>query len=833
MLRDLRYAFRVLLQAKGWTAVVLVSLALGIGANTALFSAVNGLLLQTIPVADPEGLVRLRWVGENDMVRSRSSYGYTADTVAGVRVASTFSYPIFEQLSASNETLVGMFACAPSRRLNVVVDGQAEIASGFLASGNYFNVLGVPALVGRGITPDDDRAAASPVIMISHAFWGRRFGLDPGVVGKVVTVNNTPVTIVGVLPPEHTGVQRPVDDAPDIHLPLTLDPQLGEQARLGESTYWWLQIMGRLKPGVTPEQVRGNLEGVFRAAARTGMDFYLEGLTAEQRSLSRNRDRTDVPRLQVDSGSRGVYDPSPRSTRQALILGAVVVLVLLIVCANVANLLLSRATARQKEIAVRLAVGATRARLVRQLMTESVVLATIGGGLGLVVAYAARQWLPFGQTAPFDWRVFAFASVLSLAAGFVFSLVPALRATRVDLSGSLKESGRSVARTRTLLSKALLVGQVAVSLVLLVGAGLFLKTLGNLRDVEVGFNPSNILLFRVDPGLNGYDEERTAAVYDRIAEGVRSIPGVRSVSLSQSAFLAGSTWTSTIHIQGSEASHGSHMMRVSPEFFETMEIPVLAGRVFDARDGKDAPEVVVINDAAAREYFGRESPLGRRFGFSPETRGEIEVVGVVRDVKYSDVRAAPPPTVYRSHAQSPGGSRTFEVRTAGLPGPLTAAVREAVQRVDPNLPLMDISTQAEQIERRFSQERLFARAYSVFGGLAMLLASIGLFGLASYNVAQRTKEIGIRMALGAEGSDVTRMVLRESLVLVGVGVGLGLVAVLVTGRLVASLLFELAPTDGLTIAQAVIAMVAAAALASYLPARRAARVDPLIALQYE
>ena len=428
-----------------------------------------------------------------------------------------------------------------------------------------------------------------------------------------------------------------------------------------------------MKPGVTPAQVQGNLDGVFRSVARGGMDAYLDGLTPEQRSLSRNRDRTSVPGLQVDSGKRGVYDASPSSSRQAVILGVVVLLVLLIVCANVATLLLSRATTRQKEIAVRQSVGATRGRLVRLLVTESVVLAAVGGGLGVLVALGARQLLPFGQSAPFDWRVFTFVTGLSLT----------------------------------------------------------------------------------------------------------------------------------------------------------------TGRTFAAQDSREAPAVVLINATAARELFGDENPLGRRFGFSPEERHELEIIGVVQDVKYRTVRDAAPPTTYRSAEQSPLADATFMVRTAGQPSALTMAVRDAVQRIDPTLPLIDISTQAAEIEERFSEERLFALAYTSFGGLATLLAAIGLFGLASYNVTQRTNEIGIRMALGAEASSVARMVLGESLVLVAIGLVVGIGGVLLAGRLVASLLFELAPTDPLAIAQAVVVLVSVAAFAGYLPARRAARVDPRGALQDE
>jgi predicted permease len=709
----------MLLQNKLWTAVVVLSLGLGMGANTTLFSAANALLLQTIPVWQPSSLVRLRWTGQNQMVSSSSDYGY-GGAAGGQNIRSTFSYATFQQLRASNRTLSDMFACAPAGRLNVALSGDTELASGLMVSGGYFDVLGVGAHLGRTITSEDDTPTAPPVAMISHGYWLRRFGGKASVVGAIVHVNGTPLTIVGVTPPGYTGIQRANDNPADVHLPLALDPLVNPRqtpppssapappplARLSQPTFWWLQIMGRLKPGATLEQVHGNLSGVFQQSARDGLASFMAGLTPEERSLSRNQNRTAVPNLLVSSGSHGVYDADPGATRLVTILGAVVVLVLLLVCANVANLLLSRASARQREISVRLSVGASRGRLVRQLLTESLVLALLGGTAGALVGYWSRQLLPFGQTAPFDARVFLFVVALSVLAGVTFGLAPALRATRVDLSSSLKEGSRGAGVSRTLLGRSLLVGQVAISLMLLIGAGLFLRTLDNLRRVDVGFDTQNLLLFNVSPGLNRYTNERIEALYRQMAEGLRALPGVRSVSLSRNALLSGGTSTSTLHMQGRTTSGNTHVMTVSPEFLDTLGIRILAGRGFTARDDRNAPRVAIINETAARQFFPDSRPLGRRFGYEPDRDADFEIIGVFADTKYNDLRAAAPPTAYFPLLQNPSPSATFEVRTAADPTRLTSAVREAVRRIDPNLPIQGFTTQAEQIERRYAQERL-------------------------------------------------------------------------------------------------------------------------------
>ena len=846
MLKDLRHAVRMLLHAKGWTAVVIVSLALGIGANTAIFSGVNALLLTEVPVEDPGSLVRLRYGGRNDMVTSSSDYGYSEKGKDGQNVRTTFSYPMYQQFLADNKTMSELMAFAPFGRVSTVIDGQAEIATSFVSSGNYYQALGVNARIGRTILPEDDKPTAPPVAVISSKYWHTRFTTDPAVVGKTINVSNVAVTIVGVLPPDFTGVQQPVTDAPDIGLPLALVPQVdtfnATQPRLSQPTYWWLQVMGRLKPGATAQQVKGNLEGVFRSTARAGMDTYLKALPESDRGTAMNRTRSEVPHLLVDSARHGVYDVGSTDVRSATILSIVVALVLLIVCANVANLLLSRATTRQKELSVRLSLGATRGRLIRQLLTESLLLAFVGGALGIVVGYWGKQLLPapVNQAAMLDWRVLGFVMLVTAVTGIIFGIAPALRATGVNLNDVLKQSGRSVSGSRSALSKSLLVVQVAISLVLLVGAGLFLRTLDNLRQVDVGFNPRNLLLFRINPQLNRYDEKRQLALYTQLLERISAVPGVRAVALSNPALLSGSVNSTSIFVQGRvyeagrrDLDNSINRLVISTNFFETMEIPVVLGRGFNARDNETAPKVVVINEAAVKKYFPNENPIGQRFGSSIETTNQLEVVGVLKDAKYNSVRDPAPPTMYVPYHQSRAGSAVIEVRTSGDPPSVTSGVREAVRQVDATLPMMDVSTQLEQVERRFQQEKLFAQAYTLFGGLAMLVASIGLFGLMSYTVSRRTNEIGIRMALGAQGADVMRQVLRESMILVAVGVAIGVATAYGAGRLLSTMLFGLAANDVMTIAGATLIMVAVSGLAGFLPARRASRVDPMVALRYD
>jgi predicted permease len=846
LVRDLRVAVRVLLRTKSWTLVVLVSLALGIGANTALFTAVNGLLLQTVRVHEPERLIRFNWAGQNDMVRSSSDYGYSGTT--GTRnVRSTFSFAIFEQLRAASTTLTELAAGAPMGTLNVIVNGDAQLATGYQASGNYFRLLGVPPAVGRVFGEGDDKVSAAPVAVISHPYWKKRFAGESSVINRVISINGQMVTIIGVTPQDFRGIQRLDADPPDVTLPLSFDavfnpPQPlpnGRAAvpRTNQPTYWWLQLVGRLKPGASIEQARANFTTVFQNTARSGMAEYRSSLTTEERSLSFNRQRGNaVPELLVKTAGHGYYEIDPQAQRSAGFLSVVVIIVLLIVCANVANLLLSRATTRHREISVRLSMGATRGRLVRQLLTESVLISSLGGTLGVLVGYWSRALLPFGQHAPLDWRVFAFVAGVSMLTGVVFGLVPALRATGIDLAGAMKETSRSITGSRTVLSKALLVLQVGMSLVLIIGAGLFLRTLDNLKSVDVGFDSKNLLMFNVSPSVNRYDADRSAQIFRQVLERMSALPGVRSAALTRTTLLSGSTSTSSIFREGQTsqtvaAEEEMYMMDVSPTFFTTMGIPVQRGRVCNDHDDKIAPKVAIINEAAARRLFPAGDVLGRRLGGSFEKANEFEIVGVVRDTKYASVRDPGPPTMYRCVLQQPMRSLNVVLRTAGDPLAMTEVVRTAMRAIDPTLPIQRVTSQTEQISLRFAQERLFATAYTAFGALALVLACIGLFGLMSYNVARRTNEIGIRMALGARSGTVLAMVISESMLLVGIGIALGLGAALWAGRFVKTVVYGLSPNDPLTVAAAVMVIATVSALAGYVPARRASNIDPMQALR--
>ena len=844
--QDVRYGVRMLSKAPAFTFVAVLSLALGIGANTALFSLVDAVLLKKLPVAEPEQLVLFNWMA-GDSFRLPYLSGYEdRDKATGLRISTSFSYPAFARLREQNQSFTELFAFTGIERLNVQADAQqAEITSGQIVSGNYYAGLGVKPLIGRTITDDDDKPTASPVVVVNYRYWQRRFGLDPSIVGRQINVNNIACTIIGVTPREFDGTLQ-IGESPDLSLPMALEPQLmaNSGSVLDKADSWWLQMMGRLKPGVSLEQAQASLEAAFRQSA-----LEMEAaLPPPGQGQPQRLEETDVPRLRLSSGSQGLNEERAERQKSLWLLMGVVGLVLLIACANVANLLLARAEGRRKEIGVRLALGASRWRLVRQLLTESLLLAGLGGIAGTLFAMWGKDVLlilrPWGDDAmnidlKLDWRVLFFTLALSLLTGMLFGLAPALRATRVSLTTALKDSvkGAGGGTVRSLLTKSLVVAQVAMSLLLLVGAGLFIRTLHNLQKVDAGFNQQNLLLFRVDPRLNGYEKERLTNLYRQMFDRIEAVPGVRSATFSRSALLSGSRSTSSIYLPGAEVQVGvrklTHRHTVRANFFETMEIPILLGRSLSPQDDGRAPRVVVINQAFAERYFPNENPVGKRFGFSPEKTGDIEIVGVARDAKYANLRDETPPTVYLSYLQETPGQMNFEVRTAGDPAALVPAIRQAVSEVDNNVALFDIRTQVEQVNELLAQEHLFTTLLSFFGLLALLLATIGIYGVMAYSVAQRTHEIGIRMALGAQSHDILRMVVSQGMILALVGASVGLAGAFYLTRLMSSLLFGVTATDPLTFIGVALVLAAAALLACFIPARRAARVDPMVALRYE
>jgi predicted permease len=845
MLNDLRHGVRVLMQAKGWTAVVVLSLAVGLGANAAVFTAINGLLLRKLAVNDSDSLVRLRWGGKNDMSNDTNDYGYNAPGADGQQVHATFSHPMFLNLKAANQTLVDLVASRPGGT-TLTIDGHAETARVLMVSGNYHEMLGVKARLGRTLVPTDDDPSSPAVAVMSEQFWRSRFAASPNVLGKVIRVSNVPVTIVGVTEAAFTGTQRIGSQLPPVTMPLRLDDQIsGDAPRMNDPMTLWVQITGRLKPGVTPAQVHGNLQPVFQRQSRAGLEAYLRSATDEVRNSAANQGRTAIPHLIVDSANRGTYDSDERQVTACTMLGAVVSLVLMLVCANVANLLLSRAGGRQREISVRLSLGATRARLIRQLLTESLMLSAAGGIVGFSLARWGQSLLPapVGTTAPVDWRILAFTAGATVLTGLLFGIAPALRTTRMNVGGALKENDRDVAGSNTILSRVLLVTQVSISVVLLVGAGLFLSTLNNLRNVDVGFDPQNLVFVRVDiSGARLTDEGK----FQFLQEGMRrlqAVSGVKAATVSFPTLLSGLTNGGAMFVQGRAYPEGLAAYRaerddinrvtIAPNYFATLGISMAAGRAFTDQDDSRAPQVAILNQAAARKFFPNENPIGRRIGYSPEDSGKFEIVGIVQDVRYNSLREPPPPTLYVNYLQANRSDLVFTVRTAADPATILSAARLAVAAVNPGVPVVTVETQMSQLERRYAQERVLAQAYSLFGSLALFVAAIGLFGVMSYNVSRRTREIGIRMAMGAPREAVMALVLRESMSLVLAGIIVGLVVSFGAGRFVAAQLFGLQPTDLRTMAVAVAVMAIVSAAAGYLPTRRATRVDPMIALRYE
>jgi predicted permease len=859
--QDLRYGARMLLKQKGLTAIAVLSLALGIGANTALFSVVDAMLLKKLPVKEPDRLALFGARSPRDFSPGSYSGNSSRDPVTGERVMTSFPYQSYVRFREQPGLLSDVFAFG-GVSLNVSADGQADVASGQAVTGNYYAGLGVGAMIGRTITDEDDKASASPVAVLSYRYWQRRFSGDSGVIGKQINLNKVAFTVIGVTPPGFDGTGQ-AGSTRDVTIPLAWEPQMyvdRERSNMNGAGVWWLLIIGRLKPGATIEQARAQLEGVFHQSVVEHRTARQTQAQAQGGNQIKALEPKDFPRLTMESGSQGEMNTRQFYAPSLYMLLGVVGLVLLIACANVANLLLARAASRRKEIGVRLALGASRRRLVRQLLTESVMLAGLGGALGILFALwikdgllAVSDWGPRALEPRLDWRVLGFTLALSMLTGIVFGIVPAWRSTKVDLAPSLKDNARgSSAASRSLLSRGLVVTQVALSLLLLIGAGLFLRTLLNLQRVEPGFNTRNLLLFGVQPGLIGYKDEKLSQLYQEMAERIEAVPGAQAVTFSRMTLLAHGSSSRGVFLRGAlsappdsegriKTSGEGYVNHVRENFLEAMGIPLLAGRSLKPQDDAKAPKVVVVNQTFANKYFPDENPIGKRFTFDTKKPDEIEIVGLARDAKYTRQRDEIPPTVYipwRQDLRAMAGV-TFEVRTAGDPNAAVAAVRQAVREVDGNLPLNNVKTQVEQAEETLRMERLFAKLLSLFGLLAQQLASIGLYGVMAYSVSQRTNEIGIRMALGANQRDVLKMVLRQGMALTIIGVVLGLAGAYVLTKYLESkmnlnnMLFGVKVSDPLTYGLIAAFLTLVALLACFIPARRATKVDPMVALRCE
>ncbi len=859
--QDLRYGLRMLLRAPGFTAVAVLSLALGIGANTALFSVVDAMLLKKLPVKDPDRLVLFKSTSGPEFSPGSYTGNNSRDPVSGQQTRTSFPFQSLVRFREQVSGLSSVFAFG-NVNINVNVDGQADVVSGQAVSGNYYSGLGVQAIYGRVLNEEDDRAGANPVAVNSHRYLQRRFGDNPTDVGRQINLNNTAFTIVGVTQPGFEGTMQ-AGSTQDVSIPIAMEPLISpepERSRMYGAGVWWLRIMGRLKTGATAEQVHAGLEQVFQQSVIEHRATRQTLAQPPEPSRIATLEPGDYPRLVLDSGAQGEMDGRRMFARPLYLLLGTVALVLLIACANVANLLLSRAASRRKEIGVRLALGASRGRLIRQLLTESVLLAVVGGALGVLTAV----WIQQGLLSVSDWagremralepqldlRVLGFTLGLSLVTGLVFGIAPAWRATKVDLSPTLKDSGRgSSAASRSVLSKALVVTQVALSLLLLVGAGLFLRTLINLQRVNPGFNANNLLLFGVEPGLIGYKGDKLVQFYRQLTERVEAVPGVERVTFSRMALLSHGSSSRGFFLTGATIGADGRMNpagdvyvhQVRENFLEAMEIPLLAGRPLSERDQTTSPRVAVVNETLAKRYFRNESPVGKRFGFSGDKLDEVEIVGLAQDAKYARQRDDVPATAYLPYLQELRGlsGATIEVRTIGDPAAFVGAIRQAVKDVDSTLPLTNIRTQVEQAGQTLAMERLFAKLLSLFGLLAQQLASIGLYGVLAYSVAQRTNEIGIRMALGAQPPHVLKMVLRQGMTLTILGVALGLVGAYVLTRFLetqmdlTSMLYGVKLSDPLTYCVTAVVLTLVALVACYVPARRASRVDPMIALRYE
>jgi predicted permease len=846
LLQDVHFAFRVLRKSPGFTAVAVLTLALGIGANTAIFSLIDAVLLRSLPVHDPQQLVVFQWTARNSP-NTKGYYGYMScpSPNAGAEHGCSLSYPMFHQFQSLQDEFSGVTALCGNVGLNLRGNGPASFVQGEMVSGDFFDTLGIGAALGRTLAPSDDQAGAPPVAVLSYGYWQRTFGGDPAVVGRTIWLNNSPVTIVGVAAKEFPGLD-PSRVRP-IWLPLSLSQRTGmdlfgtvsgdhPSLQAGDDI-WWVYVVARLKEGISLGRAQAAVDAVFR-----------NDVLDKTKELFKT---ADAPRLVLLRAPQAISGLREQFSTPLAILMTAVGMVLLVACANVAGLMLARSATRQRELAVRTALGAGRKRIARQLLTESVLLALAGGASGILLAYWSVQSLvafmsrgglwPSHLAVRLDLRVLAFTMAASVLTGILFGLAPAFRGARVNLTPALKESlaarptGASTWQWLNL-GSGLVVTQVALAILALSGAGLLVRTLENLKSIDPGFDTRNILLFNMDPSLNAYTSAQTHSLYSQMLQRIEAVPGVISATYSFDSLLSGNYWDTSFQIEGEPQNTQHHTLGLAagPKFFETMGIPVMAGRVFAPQDFSLTPDSpwkpAVINEAFARSFFKDQNPLGRRITDVGHQGTGHEIVGIVGDTKFRTLRSEIAPTLF---VPAGGGEAIFEVRTRVDPRTVIPAVRSVVSELDKDLPTLSMKTEAEQIDRSLFQEKLMARLSSLFGALSLLLACVGLYGLLSYEVARRTREIGVRMALGARPSDVLRFIVGQGIALSAAGAMLGILGALGVTRYLASLLYGVRPFDPLTFLSVALLLALVAFAACYIPARRASRVDPVVALRYE
>ena len=837
--QDVRFGVRMLRKNPGFTAVVVLTLALGIGANTAIFSLLNAVMLQSIPVHNPQELVVLSWSARRSpQSTGRSSFGDCKWTTGSSSFASScsFSYPMLREVRDQSRVFSGVAAFAGPAQLDLSGNGQASMVSGEIVSGDFFQTLGVGAAAGRTLDLTDEKPGAEAVAVLSYAYWQTGFGGSATTIGKTIKLNSVPFTIVGVADPRFTRLAP--GKSQDLWVPLSQAAALqlgwGGGADKSDSSHsWWLTIVGRLAPGVSSAQ------------AQTATSLQFRNQVVHDSLLK----TTDDPQVSLLPAQKGLVGMRNWVAEPLFLLIAAVAILLLISCANVAGLLLSRAETRRKEIAVRLALGAGRVRIARQLLTESLLLSFAGAAVGTFIAFwganalasfvTANRYSAVYLNARPDLTVLLFTMGIALLTGILFGLAPALAGTRANIAPVLKESStgisNAIARGRRRFAPGgwLVIVQVALSMIVLAGAGLVGRSLANLQGVNPGFDTSNLLQFGVDPALTGsYKEGEIQTLYNDLQRRLSYLPGVVAVSYSSDVLLNGGLWTSDGKIEGrtDQSKVEVQMLAVGADFFTTMRIPLLTGRVIDPADMASAHEVAVVNRAFVNKFMENRDPRGLHFGGGGPKDPQYEIVGVVSDTKYDDLRKDPEATVFIPLKKR---GAHFSVRTVSNPVALIPTVRRTLSDLDNNLPMFDVRTQSERIERMLFTERLIAYLASLFGVFALILACIGLYGLLSYEVARRTKEIGVRAALGAQRRDVLRLVVGQGLALVSIGIAFGVVASLGVTRFLKSLLYGVQPTDFYTLLAVCAMLLLVGGVACLIPARHATRVDPMVALRYE